>query len=201
MQSSAADGTTLPVADGDAPRAQGRATAGLVTARRAWPVLTAAALAANLLVLPDFTRGQLNPVIRAELPSWHLSPDGYVALMAGITGAFMVICLAISLIIFVRAARDPVALLCAYTLTVFGCGLGGFLPGLTVGNALASAASALLTGAAEVLLGTFFLLFPRGPSCPAGPGGARWPRPSPSWSCWPRGWLAARPGRYLPRWS
>ncbi len=133
-------------------------------------MLAALALAANLMVVPEFTRAQLTPVIRAELPGWHLSPGGYVALMTGINGAFMAVCLVVSVIIFARAARDPVALLCAYTLTVFGCGLGGFRPGLTVGNPLATAASALLTGAAEVLLGTFFLLFPSGTFVP------RWTR-------------------------
>ncbi len=168
MQSSAADGTVVPVADSAVPSAAARAWQ--VAARRAWPVLAAAALAANLIVLPEFTRTQLNPVIRAELPGWHLSPGGYVALMTGINGAFMAVCLVISVIIFLRAAREPVALLCAYALTAFGCGLGGFLPGLTVGNALATAASALLTGAAEVLLGTFFLVFPSGTFVP------RWTR-------------------------
>jgi signal transduction histidine kinase len=166
MQSSAADGPQ--VADRAAAPIPDRLW--LVAARLLWPVLAAAALAANLMVLPQFTRAQLNPVIRAELPGWHLSPGGYVAIMTGLNGAFMAICLVISLIIFLHVARDPVALLCAYTLTVFGCGLGGFLPGLTVGNPLASAASALLTGAAEVLLGTFFLLFPSGTFVP------RWTR-------------------------
>lgn len=69
MQSSAADGTVVPVADSAAPSVAARAWQ--VAARRAWPVLAAAALAANLMVLPEFTRTQLNPVIRAELPGWH----------------------------------------------------------------------------------------------------------------------------------
>jgi signal transduction histidine kinase len=168
MQSPAADETALPVEDGIAP--SGPARGRLAVARRAWPVLAAAALAANLIMLPQFTRAQLNPVIRAELPSWHLSPGGYVALITGIDGAFMTVCLVISVIIFGRAARDPVALMCAYTLTVFGCGLGGFLPGLTVASPVAAAASALLTGAAEVMLGTFFLIFPSGTFVP------RWTR-------------------------
>ena len=164
MQYPTADGTARPV-EGAIP-----ARGWLAAARRAWPVLAAAALAANLVVLPQFTRTQLNPVIRAELPSWRLSPGGYVALMTGINGAFMTVCLVISVIIFVRAARDPVALLCAYTLTVFGCGLGGFLPGLTGASPVATVASALLTGAAEVMLGTFFLVFPSGTFVP------RWTR-------------------------
>jgi signal transduction histidine kinase len=168
MQSSAADGVARPLVDSAAP--PGPARAWLAMARRAWPVLAAGALAVNLMVAPEFARAQLNPVIRAELPGWRLSPGGYVALMTGISGAFMTVCLVISVIIFLRAARDPVALLCAYTLTVFGCGLGGFLPGLTIRNPLVIAASALLTGAAEVLLGTFFLLFPSGTFVP------RWTR-------------------------
>lgn len=142
----------------------------LTAARWAWPVLTGLALAANLLVLPEFMRSQLNPVIRTELPGWHLSPAGYVAVMTGLTAAFMLICLAVASIIFFRASGEPVALFCAYMLVVFGSGIGGFLPGLTITVPVLNAASVLLTGAAEVLGGWFFLVFPSGAFVP------RWTR-------------------------
>ena len=58
----------------------------LTVARRAWPVVTRLALVANLIALPAFARSQLNHTIRAELPAWHLSPAGYVAVMIGPPG-------------------------------------------------------------------------------------------------------------------
>lgn len=59
MQSSAADGTQVPVAGRTATPNPDRAW--LAGARLVWPVLAAAGLAANLMVLPQFTRAQLNP--------------------------------------------------------------------------------------------------------------------------------------------
>ena len=138
--------------------------------RRAWPVVTGLAVTANVLVLRQFTRSLLNPAIRAELPDWHLSPAGYVAVMTAITGVFMLICLAVAAVIFFRAAREPVALFCAYMLVALGCGLGGFLPGLPITNPVVNAVSVLLTGAAQVLVGWFFLVFPSGRFVP------RWTR-------------------------
>jgi hypothetical protein len=48
----------------------------LTVARRAWPVLTALAITANLLVLPEYTRSLVTRTIRAELPAAHLTPAG-----------------------------------------------------------------------------------------------------------------------------
>jgi hypothetical protein len=147
----------------------------------AWPVVIGLAIAANVLALPGFARSQLNATIRAELPVWHLSPAGYVAVMTTISGGFMLICVGVAAVIFVRAAREPVALFCAYMLTIFGCGLGGFLPGLAIADPLLNAVSVLLTGAAEVVAGWFFLVFPSAGSCPGGAGGACLRPRLPSW--------------------
>ena len=92
----------------------------LTVARRAWPVVTGLALVANLGALPAFARSQLNHTIRAELPAWHLSPAGYVAVMIGLPAVFMLVCRLVSALIFFRAADDPIALLCAYRVSCPG---------------------------------------------------------------------------------
>jgi hypothetical protein len=81
----------------------------------------------------------------------------------------MLICLAVAMVIYVRAAREPVALFCVYTLTVLGCGFG-FLAGLTIINPVLNALSVLLTATAQVIGGWFFLIFPSGRFVP------RWSR-------------------------
>ena len=96
----------------------------LIIARWAWPVLTVLAITANLLVLPEYTRSLLTRTIRAELPAAHLTPAEYVAIQICYVAVFMLICLAVAIVIYVRAAREPVALYCAYTLTALGCGFG-----------------------------------------------------------------------------
>ena len=131
-----------------------------MVARRAWPVVTGLALVANLLALPTFARSQLNHTIRAELPAWHLSPAGYVAMMIGFPAASCW-CACCSALIFYRAAHDPVALLCAYMLMAFDCGLS-ILPGVTITDPVLNALSVILTSAALVLVGWFFLVFPSG---------------------------------------
>ena len=75
----------------------------LTVARRAWPVVTGLALVANLIALPAFARSQLNHTIRAELPAWHLSPAGYVAVMIGLPAVFMLVCLLVSALIVLGA--------------------------------------------------------------------------------------------------
>ncbi len=137
----------------------------LTVARRAWPMVTGLALVANLLALPAFARSQLNHTIRAELPAWHLSPAGYVAVMIGLPAVFMLVCLLISAVILFRAAEDPKALLCAYMLMAFGCGLS-FLPGVMITDPVLNALSVILTSAALVLVGWFFLVFPSGSFIP-----------------------------------
>jgi hypothetical protein len=146
----------------------------LTVARRAWPVVTGLALVANLLALPDFARSQLTHTIRAELPGWHLSPAGYVAIEVAYSAVPMLIFLAVSSVIYLRAAREPVALFCAYMLVSFAFGIGGFLPGLTITNPVANALSVTFTAAAQVMGGWFFLVFPSGKFVP------RWPRVPPS---------------------
>jgi hypothetical protein len=140
-----------------------------MTARWAWPAVTALAVAGNLIVLPDYTRSLLNRTIRAELPAAHLTPAGYVAIQSSYGAIFMLICLAVATVIYVRAAGDAVALFCAYTLTVLGCGFG-FLAGLTLTNPVLNAVSVLLTATAQVVAGWFFLIFPSGRFVP------RWSR-------------------------
>jgi hypothetical protein len=142
----------------------------LTIARRAWPVVAGLALVANLLALPDFARAQLNHTIRAELPGWHLSPAGYVTIEVAYSAIPMLIFLAVGILIFLRAARDPVALLCSYMMMTFAFGLAGFLPGVTITNPVLNAASLILTGTAQVLGGWFFLVFPSGSFVP------RWSR-------------------------
>jgi len=84
---------------------------------------------------------------------------------------FMLVCLAAATVIYVRAAREPVAVFCAYTLMALGLGIGGFLPGVTLANPVANALSVILTAIAQVLGGWFFLVFPSG-------------RVVPRWSRW-----------------
>ena len=142
----------------------------LTVARRGWPVVTGLAVIANLLVLPGYARSLLTPAMRAELPASHLTPAGYVAIQIAYSAVFMLVCLAVATVIYVRAAREPVALFCAYTLMALGLGIGGFLPGLTVTNPVANALSVILTAIAQVLGGWFFLVFPSGRFVP------RWSR-------------------------
>jgi xanthosine utilization system XapX-like protein len=165
----AMDLTTGASAESASPAAPAWRSRWLTVARRAWPVVTGLALVANLLELPAFARSQLNHTIRAELPAWHLSPAGYVAVMIGFLAVFMLVCLLISAVIFFRAAEDPVALLCAYMLMAFGCGLS-FLPGVTITDPALNALSVILTSAGLVLVGWFFLVFPSGRFVP------RWSR-------------------------
>ena len=170
MQPSADHQATGPAAAAPGPAAAVRREGWLTAARRAWPALTGLVIAANLLVLPKFARSQLNSTIRGELPAWHLSPAGYVAVMTGLTAAPMLIFLAVASVVFFRAAHDPVALFCAYTLVAFGFGVGGLLSGMALTNPVLNAASVLLTGIAEILGGWFFLVFPSGTFVP------RWAR-------------------------
>jgi hypothetical protein len=142
----------------------------LTVARRTWPVVTILAITANLLVLPEFTRSLLTHTIRAELPAAHLTPAEYVAIEIAYSAIPMLIFLAVGTIIFLRAARDPVALLCSYTMMTFAFGLAGFLPGLTITDPVINALSLILTGSTAVLGGWFFLIFPSGKFVP------RWSR-------------------------
>jgi hypothetical protein len=142
----------------------------LTIARRAWPVLTILAITANLLALPEYTRSLLTRTIRAELPAAHLTPAEYVAIQICYVVVFMLVCLAVATVIYVRAAREPVSLYCAYTLTALGCGFG-FLAGLTITNPILNALSVIFTGVAQVMGGWLFLIFPSG-------------RFVPSWSRW-----------------
>jgi hypothetical protein len=141
----------------------------LIIARRAWPVLTVLAITANLLVLPEYTRSLLTRPIRAELPAAHLTPVEYVAIQICYVAVFMLVCLAVATVIYVRAAREPIALFCAYTLTALGCGFG-FIAGLTITNPVLNALSVIFTGVAEAIGGWFFLIFPSGSFVP------RWSR-------------------------
>ena len=141
----------------------------LIIARRAWPLLTVLAITANLLVLPEYTRSLLTRTIRAELPGAQLTPAEYVAIQVCYVAVFMLVCLAVATVIYVRATREPVALYCAYTLTALGCGFG-FLAGLTITNPILNALSVIVTGAAQVTGGWLFLIFPSGSFVP------RWSR-------------------------
>jgi hypothetical protein len=141
----------------------------LIIARWAWPVLTVLAITANLLVLPEYTRSLLTRTITAELPAAHLTPAEYVAIQICYVAVFMLICLAVATVIYVRAAREPVALYCAYTLTALGCGFG-FLAGLTISNPVLNGLSVIFTGLAQVMGGWLFLIFPSGSFVP------RWSR-------------------------
>ena len=138
----------------------------LTIARRAWPVLTILAITANLLVLPEYTRSLLTRTIRAELPAAHLTPAEYVAIQICYVVVFMLVCLAVATVIYVRAAREPVSLYCAYTLTALGCGFG-FLAGLTITNPILNALSVIFTGVAQVMGGWLFLIFPSGSFVPS----------------------------------
>jgi hypothetical protein len=142
----------------------------LTVSRRAWPVLTVLAIMANLLALPEFARSRLTPMIRHELPAAHLTPAEYVALEICYGALFMVVCLAVSSVVYFRAAADRMALLCAYMLMTFGCGVGGFLNGLTINSPVLNALSVVLTVAGLVTFGWFFLVFPSGRFVP------RWSR-------------------------
>ena len=173
------DVTTGARTESASPAAPAWRSRWLTVARRAWPVVTGLALVANLLALPAFARSQLNDTIRAELPAWHLSPAGYVAMMIGLPAVFMLVCLLVSALVFFRAADDPVALLCAYTLMAFGCGLS-FLPGVTITDPVLNALSVILTSVGLVLVGWFFLVFPSGTCANVSVGGTgpRWFVPS-----------------------
>jgi hypothetical protein len=142
---------------------------GLMVARRAWPVLTVLAITANLLALPENARSLLTRTVRAELPAAHLTPAEYVAIQICYTAVFMLVCLAVATVIYVRAAHEPVALFGVYTLTALGCGFG-FITGLTVTNPIINALSVSFTAVAEVIGGWFFLVFPSGKFVP------RWSR-------------------------
>jgi hypothetical protein len=136
----------------------------------AWPVVTGLAITANVIALPQFARAQLTPAIRAELPGWHLTPAEYVATQIAYSAVFMLVCLAVSAVIYFRAAAEPVARLCAYMLVGLGFGIGGFLLQLTITNPVANAVSVIVSGTAQVLDGWFFLVFPSGRFVP------RWSR-------------------------
>ena len=151
----------------------------LILARRAWPVLTVLAITANLLVLPEYTRSLLTRTIRAELPAAHLTPAEYVTIQICYVAVFMLICLAVATVIYVRAAREPVALYCAYTLMALGCGFG-FLAGLTSPplrpfTRCASGSSGPWTGSSTGPATT-----PTRPSPPSPPGCRTQPTPMPS---------------------
>jgi hypothetical protein len=163
----AVDVTTNADAASNTPARQAR---WLTVAWRAWPVVTVLAVTANLLVLPESVHSLLTRTIRAELPAAHLTPTEYVAIETCIGAVFMLVCLAVATVIYVRAAREPVALFCSYTLVALGFGIGSFLSGLTITNPVLNALSVIFTAAAQVMGGWFFLVFPSGKFVP------RWSR-------------------------
>jgi hypothetical protein len=142
----------------------------MTVARLAWPAVTILAITANVLVLPEYTRSLLTHTIRAELPAAHLTPAEYVTIEIFLGAVVTLVCLVVATVIYVRAAREPVALFCCYTLVALGLGVGGFLSGLTITNPVANALSVTFTAAAQVMGGWFFLVFPSGKFVP------RWSR-------------------------
>jgi len=142
----------------------------ITVARLAWPVVTILAITANVLVLPEYTRSLLTHTIRAELPAAHLTPAEYMTIEICLGAVFTLVCLVVATAIYVRAAREPVALFCSYTLVALGLGIGSFLSGLTITNPVANALSVTFTAAAQVMGGWFFLVFPSGKFVP------RWSR-------------------------
>jgi hypothetical protein len=142
----------------------------ITVARLAWPVVTILAITANVLVLPEYTRSLLTHTIRAELPTAHLTPAEYMTIEICLGAVFTLVCLVVATVIYVRAAREPVALFCSYTLVALGLGIGSFLSGLTITNPVANALSVTFTAAAQVMGGWFFLVFPSGKFVP------RWSR-------------------------
>ena len=70
-------------------------------------MVTGLAITANVIALPPFARAQLTPAIRAELPGWHLTPAEYVATQIAYSAVFMLVCLAVSAVIYFRAAASP----------------------------------------------------------------------------------------------
>ena len=160
------DVTTNAAAENTSPADPDWRSRWLMIARWAWPVVTGLAVAGNLLFLPEFARSQLNHTIRAELPAWHLTQAEYVAVQVGYGALFMLVCLAVAVVIYVRAADDPVALLCTYSLMAYGCGVGGFPNGLTITDPVVNAFFTILASAGLILLGWFFLVFPSGKFVP-----------------------------------
>jgi signal transduction histidine kinase len=150
-------------------------------ARPAWLIVAGAGLVMSLVALaalPVSFRAQSTPEIRADLAANHLSPGVCIAVMAALIMGPTLVYFVVATIVYLRAAPDPMALVCAYVLVLFGCGVVSPVPWVVLNDSTVLLGSPLLTGVARLLtplglcaLGLFFFVFPSGRFIP---GWLRW---------------------------
>jgi signal transduction histidine kinase len=128
--------------------------------RIGWPVFAAAGLAVTILVLPEYARTVLTPVVRAELPTWHLTAAGYQAWMIAENAGSTLVFLAVTAILYFRAPRDLMAQFCAYALLAFGFGVAGPVTSLKLGNLALVTLAAVFFAVGQMAFAMFFFLFP-----------------------------------------
>src|SRR5215475_11317387 len=151
-------------------------------ARPAWPFVAVAGLVLSILgliAMPRDLRSHADPASIAAANSMHLSLVAVMATLMTLTFLPAVVYLGVAVIVRYRAAPDPMGLICAYMLVLFGCGVVGPVPWVVFDSQGALAGSAALTTLGRLAtpiglyaFGVFFAFFPSGQIVPRW---LRWP--------------------------
>ena len=160
----------------------------LVWARRAWVLLAIVILGLNVAGIPNTyakyyelcfadvaicdEEGYLTPAAAAALEELGLSRHFYAAYQGvGIETLFTLVCCAVASVIIARGAGEPMAVMAAFVLLLFGgAGAAGTMRGLLDIYSAFWFPVKLLDYLSQVSFGVFFLVFPDGRFVP------RWTR-------------------------
>ncbi len=151
-------------------------------ARLAWPFVAVAGLVLSILgliAMPADMRSHADPASIAAANSMHLPMVAILATLMTLTFLPAVVYLGVAVIVRYRATPDPMGLICAYMLVLFGCGVVGPVPWVVFDSPGALGGSATLTTLGRLstpiglyAFGVFFAFFPSGQLVPRW---LRWP--------------------------
>lgn len=151
----------------------------LLLARGGYLALTATVVALNLVALPDIAASQLTPDELQILRQARFSPTLYAAIGVASYVVILLVCLALSLVVFWRRSQERMALFCAAMLVVFGGAAASPLDDVTGGAPMPEPLASigvlrtvvhLLVVIGQVSFVVFFYVFPSGHFVP------RWTR-------------------------
>ncbi|WP_426513314.1 histidine kinase [Dactylosporangium sp. McL0621] len=141
-------------------------------ARPAWVVVALAGLAlvlGALVAMPEYYRSQAGPAALAELRTVHLGLPAVIITLIVLTMVPTIVYFGVALIVRYRASPDSMALVCAYMLVLFGCGVVSPVPWVVFGGPATLLGSPALTSMGQLAtpiglyaFGVFFAVFPSG---------------------------------------
>jgi signal transduction histidine kinase len=150
-------------------------------ARPAWVVIALAGLAlvvCALVAMPGYYRSQTGPAELTDLSGAHLGLPAVIIALVVLTMVPTIVYFGIAVIVRYRTAPDSMALVCAYMLVLFGCGVVSPVPWVAFGGPATLLASPALTLVGQLTtpiglyaFGVFFAVFPTGRFVP---GSLRW---------------------------